>query len=136
MPKIIRMSKSNHVWVKVNLVTRAELRGRKFYDIFKCKNCGLQGKSFCLGELEVHGNIKNPESCRKAPVSVKIRITRCTAYGPQFENLTNNSIHEIVNPPEDKKEQHPNGKGGVWVMGVGEPVRVLFGEFIELDEKE
>jgi len=54
----------------------------------------------------------------------KIQITECKAFGKSFENLTPGSIHEALTAPEGKRT-----KGGVWVMGVGEPVFVLDSEY-------
>lgn len=51
---------------------------------------------------------------------MKIKIKHCTACGPQFENLKDGSIHEVIAPPPGE-----NDKRGWWVMGVGEPVLVL-----------
>ena len=51
---------------------------------------------------------------------MKIKIKHCTAFGRQFENLTDGSIHEIIEPPAGE-----NSNRGWWVMGVGEPVLVL-----------
>lgn len=58
----------------------------------------------------------------------KIRIIHCEAFGGPFENLVDGSIHEIIKPPAGSK----NYPKGVWVMGVGEPVKVLNREFIEI----
>lgn len=51
---------------------------------------------------------------------MKIQIDECGAYGPQFENLTPGSIHEVIEPPAGESDRR-----GWWVMGVGEPVLVL-----------
>ena len=58
----------------------------------------------------------------------KIKITHCEAFGIQFENLVDGSIHEVIKTPSGYK----NDSKGVWVMGVGEPVKVLNREFIEI----
>ena len=55
----------------------------------------------------------------------KIKITQMQAVGKAFANLTPGSEHAVVNPPKGQK----NGERGLWVMGVGEPVLVLFHEF-------
>ena len=60
-----------------------------------------------------------------AKVGDKIQIRVCGAFGPQFMNLLPNTIHTIIKPPKGFK----NNRDGYWVMGVGEPVRVLKGEF-------
>lgn len=61
---------------------------------------------------------------RKMEKKEKIQITECKAFGEFFENLTPGSIHEVLTAPEGKRTE-----GGVWVMGVGEPVFVLDGEY-------
>lgn len=60
---------------------------------------------------------------------MKIKIKHCNAYGRQFENLKDGTIHEVVKPPKGKKKLT-----GWWVMGVGEPVRVLEDEAIVISE--
>lgn len=55
---------------------------------------------------------------------MKIIIKRCTAFGPQFENLQPGSIHEVL----EKTER------GWWVMGVREKVLVLYSEAKEFYE--
>jgi hypothetical protein len=51
---------------------------------------------------------------------MKIKINHCGACGPQFENLTDGSIHEVIPTPKGESDRR-----GWWVMGVGEPVLVL-----------
>lgn len=55
----------------------------------------------------------------------KIRITECHAVGSPFANLLPGTEHDVIKPPHPKK----NDERGVWVMGVGEPVKVLRHEF-------
>ena len=54
----------------------------------------------------------------------RIKITKCDAFGKAFENLTPGSEHDVISPPETHKNDT-----GTWVMGVGEPVKVLPSEF-------
>jgi len=61
--------------------------------------------------------------------NVKIKITKCLAFGKQFENLTPDSVHDVIEAPERYKSSKVVG---VWVMGVGEPVKVLPNEYITL----
>ena len=50
---------------------------------------------------------------------MKIKITNhFNAVGLVFENITEGSIHDVIR--EDKND--------VWVMGNGEPVKILGGE--------
>jgi hypothetical protein len=60
----------------------------------------------------------------------RIRIKYCTALGKVFENLTPGSEHNVINPPSPYK----NDKRGVWVMGIGEPVKLLNGEYETIQE--
>ena len=54
---------------------------------------------------------------------MKIRIKHCYAFGVQFGNLKDGSIHEVIR--EDRKRGRVRGW---WVMGVGERVLVLTDE--------
>lgn len=118
---------TNHVFEKQNSVTRFE-KGRHF-DVYKCSLCGLTGKAYSLTHITIDGRSKGGPVCPKAPKASKIKITECRAVGKAFGNLTPDSIHDIIPPPKDKDNSR-----GVWVMGVGEPVLVLFGEFQEVKE--
>ena len=60
---------------------------------------------------------------------MRIRITNCRAFGPEFKNLLPGSIHETIKPPKGE-----NNKDGVWVMGAGVPVKVLNGEFVTIEK--
>lgn len=122
---------SQHVWEKQNLVT-VNRRG-KMFDEMVCKNCKMKGRRFGFESVEVSENYKfeNVHLCPKAePIEIpeKVKVTNCTASGKAFENLTPNSIHEIVTPPSGYKNDHT----GVWVMGVGEPVKLLSNEFVSV----
>lgn len=50
---------------------------------------------------------------------MKIQIINVGAFGPQFENLTPNSIHDVL------EETEAFGRPAYRVMGVGESVIVL-----------
>lgn len=115
-------SHSNHEFEKQNLMTIMSRRGG--YDILKCKNCGITARSYQLGIVKSSASPK----CRKAPKETirAIQITRCEGVGKQFANLLPNSIHNVITPPKG----YTNGERGYWVMGVGEPVLVLFNELI------
>lgn len=62
---------------------------------------------------------------------MKIQVTHCEAYGKQFENLKDDSIHEVVPTP---KEHRKSKVKGVWVMGLSEPVKLLPNEYIIIDK--
>ena len=70
-------------------------------------------------------NFNNLEEINLQDGKKRIQISKCHAFGRQFKNLIPGSIHELCNPPEGYKQ----GEKGYWVMGVGEPVLVLYGEF-------
>ncbi len=52
-----------------------------------------------------------------------IEIIECKAIGRQFSNLKPGTKHILIPPPKGRKRKE------LWVMGDGEPVRLLFGEF-------
>lgn len=121
------MTSTNHKLEKQNLIIKKSKLG--LYDEYKCIKCGLRGKRYSLGaSLMVDGRFSAAKvgNCPNAEKPQTIKITYCPAHGKVFENLIPESIHEVVSPPEGQ-----NNKNGVWVMGVGEPVKVLFGEFDE-----
>ena len=60
----------------------------------------------------------------------KIQIKNCNAVGGAFANITHNSTHEIIKPPNN----YDNYSNGVWVMGSGEPVKILNREFVFLNK--
>lgn len=123
---IQNINKGNHQWEKQNLVTLTDKRGQ--YDLMKCK-CGLKGKRINFEQISIDGRQKSKaEKCPSyTPKEIeggrKIIITRCTAHGKVFSNLTPNSEHILITPPEGRS------KDEYWVEGVGEPVRILEGEF-------
>ncbi len=55
---------------------------------------------------------------------MKIKITKCEAFGELFNVLTPDSIHEVIETPEWRED-----KTEIWVMGNGQPVRLLKKEF-------
>lgn len=119
---------SRHDWEKKNLVTLS--KGNQHYDEMVCLNCGMKGKRFGFTEVEVSDRYKkeNVECCPNAvkeQIPEKVKITHCNAQGGAFANLIPGSEHEVVIPPKGYKNDHT----GVWVMGVGEPVKLLSNEF-------
>lgn len=120
----VEISHGGHQFVKENLITLKNSKG--LYDVYRYSCCGLEVKSYLLGTIDVYEKDKNKLNCCIGRQDKKqIQITRCTASGPQFKNLLPASKHTIISPPEGYDR-----KRGEWVMGVGEPVLVLFGEFI------
>lgn len=77
------MTNGGHKWEKQNLVTVTSAKG--MYDKYKCDYCGIVGKSYVLGLLEVEGNVSTESvlTCsnknHKYHVPEIIKITRCTA---------------------------------------------------------
>jgi hypothetical protein len=123
----IDMDSTNHVFIKTNLVTISSPKG--MYDSFKCEKCGLRGKSYQIGIITVDGRQRSKaNNCPESKNLQKIKITICRAVGRQFLNLTPGSVHDVIAPPQGQ-----NNDRGIWVMGVGEPVKVLFGEFVDVE---
>ena len=127
---LLNLLQNGHNWEKVNQVGKKNRRG--IYDEFRCKHCGLRGKSYTLGLLEIaERDRKKAAMCKGARKFAKsyVKVIRCEACGKAFANLTPGSIHKIVPSPDGEKSSR-----GEWVMGVGEPVLLLFGEFSYTDE--
>lgn len=113
---------SGHDWQKENLVTT-----KGGFDKLRCSYCGVYGKAYNFFEVEVPETFSKSKAmfCKNIPVVKRIKIVRCNAGGAQFANLTPGSVHEVITPPEG----YTNNDGGLWVMGVGEPVKVLTREY-------
>lgn len=121
------LSEGGHEWEKANIVT---ISGRKPHDIYKCKRCGITGKSYRLGTIEIpERSISKMQLCKGIQRATSIKIIRCGACGEEFQALIPGSIHKVVSPPEGQ-----DNKRGEWVMGKTEPVLVLFGEFTYIKE--
>ncbi len=126
---VANFHEGGHSWEKTNLVTK---EGKELYDTYQCRHCGLKAKMVSFGILQIsERSRKKFERCSTAVKATQIRIIQCDAVGSQFANLTPGSLHSIINPP-----QGYDNKGGVWVMGVGEPVKVLFREFEYINQNE
>lgn len=126
----VNVKESGHNFIKKNLVTIIGKKGG--YDEKVCEHCGIKGKQFALEYIQIGANYNREKAflCPKAPKlkSKQIKITYCNAMGRAFENLTPNSIHDVISAPTGEKEDNR----GVWVMGNGEPVKVLNSEFTEV----
>lgn len=117
------IANGGHQFEKINLVTRHNRNG--FYDLYKCKFCGLEGKSYHIGIIRIPNRYaEKARLCRKRPIFKKIKIISFNGYSEEFENITPGSVHEIIPPPEGY-----DNKDGEWVMGKTEPVLILFREF-------
>jgi len=120
---------SQHVWEKQNLVT-VRRRG-KMFDEMVCKNCKMKGRRHGFEVVSVSESYKseNVDLCPKAKtieLPKQVKVAQCSAFGKAFANLTPNSIHVIIAPPNGYKNDHT----GVWVMGVGESVKLLPNEYV------
>lgn len=125
--QIFNLSEGDHEWEKVNVVT---ICGKRLYDIYKCKRCGITGKSYRLGMIEIpERSILKMQLCIGIQRATSIKIIHCGACGEEFQALVPGSIHQVVSPPEGQ-----DNKRGEWVMGKTEPVLVLFGEFTYVKE--
>jgi len=117
---------TTHNFEKQNLVTVRDRTGT--YDFYKCSLCGLTGKQYFMGIVTVSDRIKSTSAmCPKSKIPQRIRITQCRAIGKAFDNLTPGSVHDVIETPEGELAR----LSGVWVMGVGEPVKVLVDEYEE-----
>lgn len=124
----VSLSDSGHSWTKQNLVTIT--KGSTPHDIMKCEKCGVEGRVYNLTHIQLSESYSREKAYRcpfwtpdQQPAQIK--ITGCNAMGAQFGNLTPGSIHAVIDPPDGYK----NDPTGVWVMGIGEPVKVLRGEY-------
>lgn len=124
------MHEFGHEWEKKNVVTVSSRKG--LYDLYVCKNCGIEGRSYRLGEIRIEEKYrKKAFSCRGVQRSKKIKVTNCRACGDEFKALVPGSVHTVVASPNGKDNAR-----GEWVMGTTEPVLLLFGEFVYIDQEE
>lgn len=128
----VLINESNHVWEKKNLVTI--FKNGKHYDEYQCKNCGMKGKRYSLEVIVISGRVNSNHlyncknyNAKKLPAAV--RVIFCEAVGSQFSNLAPGSVHTVITPPAGYKNDYT----GVWVMGNGEPVKLLKKEYDEID---
>ena len=128
---LVSLLAGGHEWEKMNLVTKMDRNG--MYDRFRCKCCGIEGKSYQMGMITIPERYrKNAFHCPNEQIHRKVKVVRCNAGGGQFANLTPGSIHDIVETPQSERLKGGN-KRGEWVMGVSEPVLLVFGEFTYID---
>lgn len=121
------MFEGGHEWEKINLVTKKDRKG--LYDHYRCKNCGIEGKSYSMGVILVPDRYGDKQAlCPNAPKHTKVKVIHCIASGKAFENLTPGSVHNIIDAPDGQDNTR-----GEWVMGVGEPVLLLYKEFTYAD---
>jgi len=132
MKQRIEITTFPHDFQKKNLVTISDRTGH--YDLYKCSKCGIEGKRFGFGDMLIltkDYSEKIIKNCNGKTTEIptlygrKIQITRCWGNGKIFENLIPESFHRVVPAPAPFKDDLK----GVWVMGVGEPVKILNQEF-------
>jgi hypothetical protein len=128
----INLKNTDHKFEKTNLITIT--KGGKIYDEMKCSGCGLTGKRYGITDyVSIDGRISeyNSLNCKGKTnnsdeyLGKIVVVIVCTATGPVFNNLKPRSEHKIISPPDGYK----NNGSGVWVMGIGQPVKLLSNEF-------
>ena len=120
----VKMNYGSHHWEKQNMMTKKDRNG--MFDEYVCSCCGIKGKSYTLGYIDVLNRYDAKlRKCKGAQKTTRVKVVHCEAVGPQFSNLTDGSIHDVITPPSGQKN-----KRGEWVMGVGEPVLLLANEYI------
>ena len=125
--KTVNFKYGGHKWEKQNLVTRHDRNG--FFDEYQCKCCGIVGKSYTMGIIDIPDRYFENGRHICTSKSSKVKVKFCTAHGEAFANMTPGSIHEIIKPPQGQ-----NAERGEWVMGCGEPVLLLWQEFEYVEE--
>ena len=125
-----------HTFTKTNLVTI--IKGNRIFDEYKCSTCGMIGRRYGLSEYAEVSNKysdKLVNNCLAPEIDIwvgkPIKVIKCSAGGGAFKNLTPNSIHIVVSPPDN----YINAIGKIWVQGIGEPVALLSGEFVFIEMK-
>lgn len=87
----------HHEWEKQNNVTRKY--GKKLYDIYRCKHCGIEGKSYQIGTISIQNKFYKKAPCcpgvqQKKPT--KLKVLCCTAFSPEFDNIIKGCILDIL----------------------------------------
>lgn len=75
--------------------------------------------------------IKRTPTPRPPNTGQKIKIQNFQGFSSEFVNLTEGSVHEVIEVPEEFS--HRKDIKGVWVWGITEPVRVLPEEYVKLN---
>ncbi len=122
--------RSRHAFSKTNLVTIN--KGGRMYDELKCSICGMTGRMYVISEYVTVADKYSDDlviNCLEPMVDnfkgKLIQVTQCQAVGKPFANLLTNTYHLVVTPPKG----YCNRSDGVWVQGVGKPVKLLNNEF-------
>lgn len=130
----------SHAFIKQNNLTIT--KGRKFYDVYKCSYCGLEGKRFGLtNEISVTRNKvsctyyknylkkqKELEEVEAAQKQAATKIKVIDSYTCQMFGFEFNNVYDRVECPDSEKD---NFLDDIWIFSQKrkEPVRLLPGEF-------
>ena len=131
---LINMAETGHDWEKTNNVTISN--GQQSYDTYRCFNCGLEGKRYGFGGMiDVDGRQQSKMYCPNSQQTQieYVKVISCFAQGAKWSNCVAGSVHKVVSPPDDLKDnpEHQNGIRGYWVIGsTGEPVMLLLNEVV------
>jgi len=132
----IDLNKTSHEFEKEQLIVKSDSSGT--YVVYKCKRCGLGARKYKDSDLLIVRSRKKLTDeqllrCSKEIISIpakRIRVLhKPNIANPAFDNLIVGSEHECIPPPPGQ----PNRLPGVWVNGIGEPVKLLNGEFEWID---
>ena len=124
-----KIDRNRHDFEKVNLTTLPSRKGG--YDILACKDCGLKGKSYQIGIVEIDGRIKpdKVEFCHKRTViqRKKAQVKMISKNILQFGFIVG-EIYTSCDCPDEYKGKFDSE---IWVYSeeAGEPVRILSGEY-------
>ena len=115
----------HHEWEKQNIVTRKY--GKKLYDIYRCKNCGIEGKSYQIGTISIQNRFYKKAPCCPYTTEKAYKVESFMLYRLSHQSLITSLkvvflTFSLPPPGEDNKL-------GEWVMGVSQPVLLLDGEF-------
>lgn len=113
------------------MITRVS-RG-KMFDEYKCANCGIRGRSLTLGTIEV-SNTYNESKVKHCPSSTyqrpkRVLVNNFHGQGKVFANIKDGQEYDVIDPPPPYKDDYK----GVWVMGVGEPIKLLTDEYTVIE---
>jgi hypothetical protein len=125
---MVDIAMESHEFEKTNPVTI--VRGRRAYDEYRCRVCGLEGKRYGFSNIIRVQRDKLNCSHRKRMLTKCVRIRK--EDEPNLKNsfgLSADKEYEPVEPPERYKGKYPES---VWVFSEKrqEPVRLLLGEFV------
>ena len=126
---MINVPIDSHDFEKVSLFTM--YKGRRAYDVYKCKCCGLQGRRYGVAE-EI--TVKRDKILCAYAKGLRDKVKKCEQviitddYPCNSFGFIKGIKYDRVPCPEDQREKFADD---VWVFSDerGEPVRLLNGEF-------